>query len=270
MDSIDQCERVLQGLHHGPRWSLKDELLADETHSRVSEAEVSQPLCCAIQIALVNLLRTSNIQFDAVVGHSSGEIAAAYAAGLLKLEDAIAIAYYRGLTSHLAQGRNGKPGGMIAAVMSSRDARELCDAPVFHGRLWLAAINSPSSVTLSGDVDAIDEVKAHLSSRNVRAKILNVDKAYHSEHMQRCAADYLELLQRQGIRAQRSAQEHQCSWFSSVKVGTNIVDYPSAHELDGQYWINNLVQPVLFVEAVASSITGNQVPFTIALEVGPH
>lgn len=233
--SIEQCEKVLQGLHQGPHWSLKEELLADETRSRVSDAEVSQPLCCAIQIALVDLLRTSYTQFDAVVGHSSGEIAAAYAAGLLKLEDAMAIAYYRGLTSHLAQGSDGQRGGMIASIMSAQDARELCNAPMFLGRLWLAAINSPSSVTISGDVDAIDEVKAHLSSRNVRAKILNVDKAYHSEHMQKCAAKYLELLRRQKIRVQRPTQGRQCSWFSSVQVSTNIAEDPSAHELDGQY-----------------------------------
>ncbi|KAM0720785.1 hypothetical protein Q7P37_003070 [Cladosporium fusiforme] len=270
LDSILECQKALQGLDQGPRWSLKDELLADEAQSRVSDAEISQPLCCAIQVALIDLLRTSNVQFDAVVGHSSGEIAAAYATGLLKLEDAIAIAYYRGLTSHLAQGSNGKRGGMIAAVMSSQGARELCESPAFHGRLWLAAVNSPSSVTISGDVDAIDEVKAHFSSENVRAKILNVDRAYHSEHMQRCAEKYLDLLQRLNIQVQHPTQRYQCSWFSSVTMGTNIMEDPSAHDLDGQYWVNNLVQPVLFADAVASSITGSQVPFTIALEVGPH
>ncbi|KAL4868668.1 thiolase-like protein [Aspergillus spectabilis] len=86
-----------------PSWSLVQELLADSSMSRLSEATLSQPLCTAIHLLVIELLRSAGIKFSAVVGHSSGEIAAAYAAGAVATpEDAICVAYYRGLHSKLA------------------------------------------------------------------------------------------------------------------------------------------------------------------------
>jgi acyl transferase domain-containing protein len=80
-----------------PVWSLEAEILTDATKSRVHEAAISQPLCTAVQILLVDLLRLAHVNLDLVVGHSSGEIGAGYAAGCLSARDAICIAYYRGL-----------------------------------------------------------------------------------------------------------------------------------------------------------------------------
>ncbi|KAJ5922013.1 hypothetical protein N7516_009716 [Penicillium verrucosum] len=81
-----------------PEWRLTDEIFAGADTSRIAEAAVSQPLCTAIQIVLVDLLQSAGLTFASVVGHSSGEIAAAYAAGLISAHDAIRIAYYRGLS----------------------------------------------------------------------------------------------------------------------------------------------------------------------------
>lgn len=71
------------------------ELLAPPTTSRISEAALSQPLCTAVQILLVDLLAFVGVQFDVVVGHSSGEIAAAYTAGVLSAQDMILTSYFR-------------------------------------------------------------------------------------------------------------------------------------------------------------------------------
>jgi hybrid polyketide synthase/nonribosomal peptide synthetase ACE1 len=106
IESSDAARRIIEKLEvrlsrlpksDRPSWSLKAELLKDASSSRISQASLSQPLCTAVQILQVKLLRAASIEFSAVVGHSSGEIGAAYAAGLISAEDAICIAYYRGL-----------------------------------------------------------------------------------------------------------------------------------------------------------------------------
>ncbi|KAK2818442.1 putative PKS/NRPS-like protein biosynthetic cluster [Arthroderma sp. PD_2] len=90
-ERISQLDSVLQSLpkEDRPKWSIKALLLAGPETSRVTDAAVSQPLCLAVQIVLVDILRTAGIRFKAVVGHSSGEIGAAYAAGFLTDENAI-------------------------------------------------------------------------------------------------------------------------------------------------------------------------------------
>ena len=156
---IHGLEARLAALPDTPSWSLREEILADGERSRVAEAAISQPLCTAIQLLVVEILRTANINFDAVVGHSSGEIAAAYAAGAITVGDAIVIAYYRGFHAHLASALNGERGAMLAADTSLEDARELCELPDLRNKLTVAASNSPSSVTFSGDESAIQLAK---------------------------------------------------------------------------------------------------------------
>lgn len=261
---------ALQLLPVAPSWSLYAELMADETHSRVSEALISQPVCCAVQIALVDLLEASGVQFGAVVGHSSGEISAAYAAGCLGLEDAMAVAYCRGQVARLAEGSSGEAGGMVAAVMTPAEALSICSASPFVGRICLAASNSPSSVTISGDIDALEELLALLGARGIKARKLLVDKAYHSHHMERCSENYLALLRQRNVQTQDPPSSRSCSWFSSVHPNTNIAEDPVRYQLDGQYWIDNLVNPVQFSQALESTISSSHVPFAVAIEVGPH
>lgn len=187
--AIDRLEASLASLPQTdrPPWSLVSELKAPPSTSRVGSAMISQPLCTAIQIALVDLLRASGITFSAVLGHSSGEIAAVYAAGYLNARDAIRIAYYRGFHANLA-GNQSKQGGMMAVGMSYRQALEFCQQDRFRGRIVVAASNARSSVTLSGDADAIDEAKEMLDQDQTFSRVLKVDKAYHSHHMKPCAA----------------------------------------------------------------------------------
>ncbi|KAI1409858.1 hypothetical protein F5Y13DRAFT_181723 [Hypoxylon sp. FL1857] len=137
LDLINILQRRLDILPDGPVWSLLEELQKEASSSRVLEAAISQPLCTAIQI----------LQLFAVVGHSSGEIAAAYAAGFISAEDAICIAYYRGLHSKLSRGHCGQRGAMIAVETSEDDARSLLGFPEFEGRAEIAAVNSSTSLT---------------------------------------------------------------------------------------------------------------------------
>jgi hybrid polyketide synthase/nonribosomal peptide synthetase ACE1 len=174
---IGELERSLAELPDPPSWSLQAELSKLQSCSRVTEAAIAQPACTAIQILLVKMLRAAGIQFSAVVGHSSGEIAASYAAGYLSARDAIRIAYYRGVHLDLVGGKNGESGAMIAVGASYEEAQNLCNRDEFCGRICVAASNSASSVTLSGDSTAVDEMETLLKAQNRFARRLRVDNA---------------------------------------------------------------------------------------------
>ncbi|CAK7266645.1 Type I Iterative PKS [Sporothrix epigloea] len=271
--SLEQLEISLAQLPveaDRPTWSLTAELLKPSETSRIREAALSQPLCTALQIALVDLLRAAGITFAGVVGHSSGEIAAAYAVGYLSASDAIRIAYYRGV--HAVKAREGpQPGKMMAVGMSYEQAVAFCAAGApFAGRIVAAASNSKSSTTLSGDADAIDEAEAKLKADGVFARVLQVDTAYHSHHMQRCSDAYLESLRQCAITvsAPPLAPDAGFVWFSSV-YGTDGRSIYAPATFADTYWIDNMAQPVLFAQALDRAVTESHC-FDIVLEVGPH
>ncbi|KAH8819906.1 hypothetical protein F5884DRAFT_744288 [Xylogone sp. PMI_703] len=264
---IQELEMALATLPLGdrPSWSLRAELLAEGSKSKLHLAEYAQPLCTAVQIILVDLLSNANVKFSAVVGHSSGEIGAAYAAGVLSARDAIIVAYYRGVYTKLARGKDGQAGAMLAVGTSPEDAEEVISLPRFHGRLCVAAWNSPVSVTLSGDADAIEEVKEVFEDEQKFARTLRVDKAYHSHHMQPCSQPYVTSLRRAGIKAGRP--QNGCRWYSSVHDSA-ILTGDADEELDAMYWARNMAQTVLFSAALMYACSEEQ--YTIAIEVGPH
>ena len=266
-ESIETLEGHLAELPTAdrPSWSLKSELLATGPDSRLGEATIAQPLCTAIQIVLVDLLKSAGVSFSAVVGHSSGEIGAAYAAGYITAQHAICIAYYRGLHSQLASGPNGKKGAMMAVGTSVEDAKEICELPDFKGRISLAASNSATSVTLSGDADAIEEAKEIFDEEKKFARLLKVDKAYHSHHMLPCSDIYIASLRQCKIES-RGPDDTGCTWFSSV-YGGELPD--SCDDLGDVYWNTNMLNPVLFSQAIDSAVESKG-PFDIALEIGPH
>ncbi|TVY94480.1 Polyketide synthase-nonribosomal peptide synthetase [Lachnellula willkommii] len=264
---IHQLESYLGELPDGdaPAWSLEAELLA-ETASRVHEASISQPLCTAVQILLVDLLRLGGVDFDAVVGHSSGEIGAAYDAGFLTARDAMCIAYYRGLHLQRAFSPNGKniKGAMLAVGTSPEDADELCSDRVFKGRIVVAAYNSHSSVTISGDEDAIAELEMVLEDDKIFYRRLRVDSAYHSPHMLPCYDPYIASLRRCGVVPQTPGPNN-ATWFSSLYDGMLGSEMAG---LGDMYWAENMTRPVLFSQAVGRAFASQ--PCDLVVEVGPH
>ncbi|KAI5925273.1 hypothetical protein F4810DRAFT_718242 [Camillea tinctor] len=262
--TIHKLEDSLAALPDPPSWSLSEQLNASGPAARIHEAAISQPLCTALQIALVDLLHTAGITFSAVVGHSSGEIGAAYAAGYLSAWDAIRIAYYRGVYAFLAKGQEGQGGSMMAVGMSFDDSTRFCKD--FDGKIAVAASNARSSVTLSGDSDAIFEAKRVLDERKVFARLLKVDTAYHSHHMHPCAGPYLESLRACDIQIRDVKRP--CKWYSSV-YGLNGRSIQDLEALKGQYWVDNMVQTVLFSQAVSRAITEEHC-HDLLLELGPH
>ncbi|KAI3393179.1 hypothetical protein diail_4635 [Diaporthe ilicicola] len=250
-----------------PEWSLEEQIMAEGQNSDVMAAAIAQPLCTAVQIGLVELLVNLRVSFSCVVGHSSGEIAAAFAAKRLPMRDAILIAYYRGRYAHLATGTNGVKGGMMACGMSKQEAEDFCSRPSYRDRICVAASNSPTLVTLSGDVDAIATACEELQAVGKLAKILKVDTAYHSLHMLRPVKEYSVALASCTIEAQpRLSSTTTTTWVSSVYGSQHSI---APEDLGISYWKENMLQPVLFHEAMEVALRKFG-PFDCAIEVGPH
>lgn len=152
--------------------ALLDLLVDEKDESRIGQPQFAQPLVSALQIAIVNLLRSWGIHPTSTVGHSSGEIAAAYAAGALAMEQAIALAHYRGRVAQESPDQ-----GMLAVALGAQEVeRYLQDGVV------IACRNSPSSVTLSGNRESLMKIVDSLreEAREVLCKILPIHVAYHS------------------------------------------------------------------------------------------
>ncbi|EME40768.1 hybrid polyketide synthetase [Dothistroma septosporum NZE10] len=260
---IDNLERSLSALPDGPAWSLRAEIFATPDKSRIGEAAISQPLCTAIQIMVVDLLSLAGVRFSAVVGHSSGEIACAYVSGFLSATDAVRVAYYRGKFAPLAKG-----GAMVAAGTDTLDALDLCSLPKLKGRAQLAADNSSASVTISGDADAIDLVEIIMKDESKFARKLKVDTAYHSHHMRVCSDPYLEALNKCDIIISRPSLDAP-RWHSSVVRGNCQVTSAMSASLKGPYWRDNMLHPVLFAPALRAAVEISGCP-GLVLEVGPH
>ncbi|TQS31982.1 hypothetical protein Golomagni_07719, partial [Golovinomyces magnicellulatus] len=214
MQELDDALATLPGADR-PAWKIADELLLDAKSSRITEAAFSQPLCTAVQVVLVDLLRSAGIMPSCVVGHSSGEIAAAYAANFINARDAIRIAYYRGLYAKLAGGPTGQKGAMLAVGTSLEDASDVIERDAFAGRVAVAAHNSPASVTLSGDADAIVEIKAVFEEEKKFARLLKVDTAYHSHHMLACGEAYVKAVRACKVEVNQH-RDTSVTWYSSV------------------------------------------------------
>ncbi|KAI9163910.1 putative polyketide synthase [Paramyrothecium foliicola] len=263
---VEELDRSLQALpdQYRPFWTLMDQLLLEGQESNVHDAVYSQPLCCAVQIVLIKLLEAAGISFKVVLGHSSGEIACAYAAGFVSASQAIRIAHLRGLTSRHA-GASGVEGAMMAVGTSFDDATELCALEAFEGRITVAASNSPESVTLSGDRDALLEAQEIFNEESKFNRILKVDKAYHSHHMIPCSEPYVAALKACGCDSFDLDVKPHVTWISSVHEGRIM----KPEDLKAEYWRDNLLSPVLFSYAVEQAMV-KHLPLDICVEVGAH
>ncbi|KAI1737463.1 Nonribosomal peptide synthetase 14 [Xylaria scruposa] len=265
--TIEMMEEAMAQLPDGPDWSLKEEIMKPPSTTRLGEAGISLPIGAAIQVALVKVLRSAGISFTTVVGHSGGEIGTAFAAGKINEIDAIKIAYYRGVYTKLAIGKDGKKGAMIAVGFGYEEGLNFCSMKQFADRLTVAASNSPESVTLSGDLDAVQEAKEMLDAEGMFNRMLRLDTAYHSSHMYPCAAPYVAALHRCGIVA---GESNGTAWASSVYEDSRMITADDDKDMGAEYWKENLIGRVLFSQALERALDAGNGDFDLALEVGPH
>ncbi|KAI1846403.1 hypothetical protein JX266_007608 [Neoarthrinium moseri] len=255
LQAADQC---LQRL--GADFSLIKELSKDKSISNIAQAHISQPACTAIQLGLTVLLASWRVRPSAVTGHSSGEIAAAFAAGAISLDDAMAIAYHRGQAARkLKTNYPHLRGSMLAVGAGAVEVKEIIRNLSLTRVVVVACENSPASVTMSGDEEAVDQLAAELTEREIFNRKLHVDMAYHSPHMQLAAEDYLDAIQ--GIS---STMGSDVKFYSSL-LGTQL---DSATDMGPSYWVDNLTRPVLFSPAMRELIDMSSP--NLVIEIGPH
>ncbi|KAK6859116.1 hypothetical protein PG995_004969 [Apiospora arundinis] len=256
--SIKEMDDILAALPEPPEWTILETLSASKMTSKINDADRSQTVCTALQIAIVLLLRSWGIDATASVGHSSGEIAAAFASGDHTVSQAIKIAYLRGQ----AVAKNNTPGAMLAVGLGAAEVSKFIE-PLTG--ICIACHNSPNGVTLSGTTGAIDEAHGIFTRLGVFSrKLVTSGNAYHSQLMSVAGIDYEnKLLQNLSNEDAPKASSSRTVMFSSV-TGSKVTSGP-----DLQYWRRNLESPVLFSQAVQALI--EEMPDArILVEIGPH
>jgi acyl transferase domain-containing protein len=172
--AIEEADAVLRP---GLGWSIAELIESGVDADRLVHADVAQPLLFAIQLGIVTVLRGLGIAAEAHVGHSVGEIAAAWASGALSLTDAARVVVARSRNQERTRG----DGRMAALALGSSAAHELLEE--IGSPLELGAINATHAVTVSGPSDAIDKLGAEARRRGVAFRALDLDFAFHSAAM---------------------------------------------------------------------------------------
>ena len=246
-EAMRECDRALAPL---AGWSLIDELGAGEQESRVADARVAHAANAALQIALAALWRSWGVVPDAVVGHSSGEAGAACVAGALPVAEALRVAFHRGRLQALTAGR----GGMLATGLTPERAHRV--AAGTDGRVCVAALNGPASVTLSGDAAALAAVALGLEAEGVFARAVPVDIPYHGREMDAIRDRLLRALD--GTAGRPPAIP-----MVSTVTGERIDGRP----IDAAYWWRNVREPVRFADAIGRLAEDG---VTLFVELSPH
>ncbi len=243
----ERCDAVLRAI---AGWSILEEMARPEAESRITETRFAQPGNFVVQAGLVALWRSWGVEASAYVGHSVGEVAAAYVSGALSLEDAIHVSYHR---SRLQQTLVGA-GTMLAVGLKPEECPEILAAHT--GKVVIGAINSPTSSNLSGDTTALGLIAKQLEARGVFNRFLRVEIPYHSQVMDRIKEEFREILRPIQPRVPTTP-------LYSTVTGRQVL----GADLGPDYWVRNIRDPVLFAAACDQII---QDGYALFVEVGPH
>ena len=231
-------------------FSALGEMLKAETESQIQKTEYAQPANLLIQIGLLAVLRSRGIEPAACVGHSVGELSAAYAAGVLSLDDVVHVCYHRSQQQAKAKG----VGRMLAVGLSLEASRKVVSDT--DGRVSIAAINGATNITLAGDTVEIERIASELTQQNIFNRLLEVEVAYHSPTMD----PLMEPLRQSLLKVE--PQLPKTPLYSTV-TGERV--HGIAYGAD--YWPENIRRPVEFVAAINHIIADG---YTHFIEVGPH
>ncbi|KAH9902283.1 reducing type I polyketide synthase [Xylariomycetidae sp. FL2044] len=254
--TVEGLDKVLRNLPSPPAWSLVSELTEPRDAAHLRKPEFSQPLVTALQLAMLSVLSDWGISPCRVIGHSSGEIAAAVAAGYLTPQEAIKIAFFRGQAGKALPPN--KPVGMLAVGVSAEQFEQYID--VDDDLVQVACVNSPRSVTISGTVAALERLRDRLQADSHFARMLQVNYAYHSKYMSAIGKKYLEMLN--SYCSDPLPGKGDVSMFSSV-TGQEL-NKPT----DALYWLKNMVSQVRFEQAVTEAFKGKE-GANFVVELGP-
>ena len=231
-------------------WSLTDVLRGAPDAPGMDRVDVVQPVLFAIMVSLAELWKSVGVRPDAVIGHSQGEIAAAYVAGALSLRDAVKVVTLRSKLLRSVAG----PGGMVAIACGVDRVRELLAA--YGNRLAIAAVNGRSAVVVSGEVAALDELIGFCADLDMRTRRIDVDYASHSAEVESIRGELAEALAGIEPRSSRAV-------FFSTVTGSRL----NTAGLDAEYWYRNIRHTVQFDQAVRSACEHGYRTF---IESSPH
>src|SRR6202008_2490919 len=184
---IDECEGYFTKI---TGWSLLAELMKPEAESRMNETAIAQPGNFFIQAALTEVWKAWGITPEAVVGHSVGEVPAAYVSGALTLEEGVLVSYHRSRCQQTTAGQ----GTMLAIGLGEEAAEKLIHENGLDKEISVAAINSFNGVTIAGTKSALDKISVILTAQNVFNRALTVEVAYHSYQMEPLKDELLKSL----------------------------------------------------------------------------
>ena len=248
----EAIERCGEALSHYVAWSLLDEIRADASSSRLEELDVVQPVLFAVQVALGALWRSWGIEPDAVVGHSMGEVAAAYVAGILNLDEAARII---GRRSQVVKRRASGHGKMAVVELPVEAVEWLLTQ--YDGRVGVAACNGPTTTVISGEAEALLEIGQTAEKQEIFFQFVKVDYASHSPQMDPLRDELLEAL----------GDIHPRPASVSMMSTTGAASMLDGRECDAGYWVRNLRRPVFFAQAIRElASTGHN----IFLELSAH
>jgi len=247
-DTIAEIDGIFQKFAD---WSLADEL-AGKNGDRYAYTEIAQPALFALQVGVTRMLARRGIKPVAVMGHSVGEVAAAWACNALSLPDAVQVIFQRSRLQGLTKGS----GQMTAVGLGGEETLTLLETLGLRPRLSVAGINSASGATVAGDAGALDVLETHLAERQIFCLRLGLDYAFHSPAMDPIEDELRQVLA--GITPRSSDIP-----FYSTVTGT-VLD---GSQLDGAYWWRNIRMPVQFASAGEAAIADGHGVF---VEVGAH
>lgn len=230
-----------------------DMLTKSQNPADLKRPEFSQPICTALQLAMLAVINAAGVKCEAVAGHSSGEIAAAVAAGLLTASQAIKIAYYRGQATSTAVYEY--PVGMLAAGLGAEQVK-----PYLEGSVQIACFNSPASVTLSGKRSDLENLESKIKNDGHFARLLQVDAAYHSKYMSPVAGVYQDFLD--SLVEWPTTNKKLATMFSTT-TGKLVESSPGS-----DYWVQNMTSPVMFNQSLSSMLSQVD-PVNVLIEIGP-
>ena len=218
----------------------------------LQDVRISLPCIVFTQVALTELVLKTGVQPSGVLGHSTGEMVAAWACGAITLEQLCELTYVRAEMQAKM-----RPGAMAAWATSWEEADALVKSFALEDRVVIAGINAPKAVTLAGDLEAIERLVAHGKSSGIRCTRLDVPRAYHSHHVKDI---YSELANR---LAYITAQPSQIPFFSTVLGYEREMN---GNELGGSYWLDNIAKSVHFQGGCQAALDN----VDLVLEISPR
>lgn len=244
------AKKIDKIFHKISGYSILEEMNKNADNSKISETRIAQPAIMAIQIGLIEIWKSIGINPEGIVGHSIGEVAAAYGAGSLTLEQAVNVIYNRSKEQDKASGK----GQMLATGLPLSKSIQITQK--YNNKVSIAALNGPESTVLSGDIEPLEEIAQELEEKEIFNKFLKINVPFHSHYMEMTKEEMLKSLK---DLQPKKAEIPLYSTVTGLKEG--------GLHLNANYWYKNVRDTVYFTSAIEKMIEDG---FNYFIEIAPH